>query len=368
VSGFSAKWAADVAIRVLTILKGSPVAKGGLALIAIGGMLVKPELIWAAVALLRQASIQEAIQNSSPSGAQLAIGTVAMAAGTLLLLTTVAMQWRSKPPVLVALRHQSFDGNSRALNASDLPPSLRDANIVPLDVDQSALFRNGVLDDPKAALRQQASLSARVNAHLRGHPGARVAYCGKAHIPLSFVAAHVGLSEVPVSYFELERAKAGWRWLDDEADGDDLGISVNWAPNPGHPGDAVIRVEISYDIRMEDVAVIVPAPAAAVQIRIAKPRIDCISTRAQVESIAKAFRRVLDELQNAPAPPTRIHLFLAAPMSVVVALGRLASPTIHKPLVVHNFSDRTQPRYAWGIEINGAAGPRVVKNKAKAEV
>ena len=365
-SGFSAKWAADVGIRVLTILKGSPVAKGGLALIGVGALLVRSDLIWALVALLRQASVQEAIQNSSPSTAQLAIGATAMAAGTLLLVATVIIQLRGKAPVLVALRHQSFDGNSRALEAADLPSSLKGSDIVRLDVNQSSLFRNGVLAEPRMALLQQDVLPAQLKAHLHAHPEATVAYCGKAHIPLAFAAAHAALSEVRIKYFELERSKGGWRWLDDGDDGDDLGLQVEHATLPASGGEAVIRVEISYGIKKEEIAAIVPTPAANIRIGIAKPRIDCITTTAQVEAIAAAFRQALDDLQGSPTPITHIHVFIAAPMSVVVAMGRRASPTIHKPIIVHNYSDKMVPRYAWGIEVNAIGGPRVLESNVKA--
>lgn len=366
VKGFSATWVADVGIRVLTILKGSPVAKGGLVLIGTGALLVGSGWIWAVVALLRQASVQEAIQHSSPSSAQLAIGAAAMAAGTLLLLSTMVTQWRTKAPVLVALRHQSFDGNSRALEASDLPPKLKGADVLRLDVNQSSLFRNGVLAEPRMALLQQDTLPAQLRAHLHAHPDATVAYCGKAHIPLAFAAAHVALSEVRINYFELERNKAGWRWLDDTAEGEDLALQVEHRTTPTSDGEAVISVEVSYGIKKEEIAAIVPKPAADVRIAVAKPRIDCITTTAQVEAIAAAFRQALDDLQNALVPITRIHVFIAAPMSVVVALGRLASPTIHKPIIVHNYSDKTVPRYAWGIEVNANGGPRVLESNVKA--
>ena len=356
----------DFAIRILMVLKGSPVAKGGLALIGVGALLLRTDLIWAVVALLRQTSIQEAIQNSSPSSAQLAIGTMAMAAGTLLLLSTVVTRWRPKAPVLVALRHQSFDGNSRALETSDLPSSLKGADIVRLDINQSSFFRNGVLAEPRIALLQQDSLAAQLNAHLHAHPQATVAYCGKAHIPLAFAAAHTALSEVRLNYFELERNKAGWRWLHDTAEGENLGLHVERSMKASAGGDAVIRVEISYRIKQDEIAAIVPAPAADIRIAIAKPQIDCITTTAQVEAIAAAFRTALDHLQGSPVAITRIHVFIAAPMSVVVALGRRASPTIHKPIIVHNYSDKAMPRYAWGIEVNAAEGPRVLENQARA--
>jgi hypothetical protein len=326
----------EAGIRVLVILKGSHVAKGGLALIAIGGLLVKQDLIWISLALVGLMPMEQAVQNSSPSAGQLLIGGGAMLVGALLLASAVITKWRATAPALVALRHQSFDGNSRKLEAADLPPKLKQAEILTLDVDQSALFRNGVLTDPRAALLQQDSLPARLNALLNTHGNASVAYCGKAHIPLAFAAAHLALSEVGLTFFELERGKAGWRWLDDKSAGEDLGLRIEETTRAAPGSEAVIRVEISYGIKEAEVAEIVPSPAADIQIAIAQPRIDCITTVAQVDAIAEAFRNALDKLHAWPTPINRIHVFIAA------------------------------PKYAWGIEVNAAGGPRVVENGVKA--
>jgi hypothetical protein len=138
-------------------------------------------------------------------------------------------------------------------------------------------------------------------------------------------------------------------------------LKVKKSPNRlASAGDAVIKVEISYLIKPEDITAVVPFPSAQIDISIAKPRIDSITTKKQVEDIAKAFRQALDSLKDAK----HLHVFLAAPMSVVVALGRLMSPSIHGSVVVYNFTDKTSPRYAWGINVNAKKGPEVVINRA----
>jgi hypothetical protein len=354
----------DALVRILPILKRPPALTGGLLLVVTGGLLVRPDYFWVLLALTGAVSMDQAVNASSPSGGQLAVGALAMVGGTLLLLSPLIPAWPTKPSALVALRHQSFDGNSRPLEPADLPPELKGVEIVPLDVDQSFLFEQGVLKDPKAALLLQRDLPSRLGGLLRAHPRAKVAYCGKAHIPLAFAAAHLALSEVRLSYFELDRDKAGWRALREDGSGPDLGLRTDKVDGSSPSGEAVVRVEISYAISDDDVAAVVSAPAAQVRIAIAQPRIDCVTTAAQVEAVAAALRQVLDDLQAWPRPINRIHVFIAAPMSVVVAMARRVSPTIHKPIVVHNYSGQTTPRYAWGVEVNAAGGPRVVENVA----
>lgn len=360
----SAEWLADTVIRVLVVLKKPPTATGGLFLIMTGGMLVKPDYFWGILALVGAVSAEEALNASSPSAGQLVLGGLAMIGGALLLLSPLIWVGRPKRPALVALRHQSFDGNSRHLEPVDLPPGLKDAELARIDVDQSPLFKAGVLTNPGAALDYQRDLPSRLGALLRAHPDVKVAYCGKAHIPLAFTAAHLALSEVRLSYFELDRDKAGWRALREGEPGPDLGLRTDKVDGASPSAEAVVRVEISYAIGDDDVAAVVAAPAVQVRIAITQPRIDCVTTAAQVEAVAAAFRQALDDLQAWPRPINRIHVFIAAPMSVVVAMGRRVSPTIHKPIVVHNYSGQTTPRYAWGVEVNAAGGPRVVENVA----
>jgi hypothetical protein len=295
---------------------------------------------------------------SSPPDWQVILGVCLMLAGAALVIVG---EHERKPSAVIAIHHQSFDGNARPLAAEDLPPHLRKSEIIPLPITQSALFKDGILQNPKEALRLQSDFKAQLSTLRRSHPAAPVGYCGKAHIPLAFTVAHLALSEVPVLHFEFDRTNGGWRHLDDRSTTPlDLEVSIT-APPQRSKGEAVLTVAISYPIDRIYVAQIVHNPVAHASIAIKSPRIDCITHASHIEEIAGAFRRCLDQL----TPAARIHLFLAAPMSVVVALGRRLSPTLHSAVVVHNFTDKTNPKYAWGIHVNAKGGPTVVSNPRK---
>jgi hypothetical protein len=153
---------------------------------------------------------------SKPSHLWTVIGCLAGIGGIALFVLPHISKWRSQPSYLIAVRHLSFDGNVRPLNRHDLPRALRGAEIVPVDLNQSFVFQHGILQDPKSALAQQGDFKSQIAGLARAHAGAAVAYCGKAHIPLAFTAAHLAFSEVPMIYCELDRTTGGWRVLRSE--------------------------------------------------------------------------------------------------------------------------------------------------------
>lgn len=343
-------------LRLAEIYKGSPYTKGGLFLLLLGGALLStgwtiPMALWAT-----GTPMSDAVQWGQPGTIQTIIGCTCLLAGIGLLLLAYRVDTKQPVPTVVAIIHQTFDGMARKLLPSDLPVSLRKAQIIHIPIDQSSHFKPGRGLDAKAALSQLIAIPPKILAHRQSHPDAVLAYAGKAHIPLVFWLAHRCFSELPIVSFELERSSGSWRHLPE--DGHRLLVNSRIVGHVG-TGDAVIKVEVSYHIADADVAAIVPAPEATATIAVVSPKLDCVTTRDDVEAIANQFRDVLDGFTGANI----VHVFIAAPVSVVAALGRRVSPTIHPPVVVHNFTDNTVPRYAWGIHVNAKNGPKLVQNK-----
>lgn len=286
--------------------------------------------------------------------ASLAFGLLAvgiMVFGTLIERTT------PRPPV-IAVRHRSFDGAPNVLTDDDLRLEDRGRPIIEEEIDQTAFYSNGVLTDPGGALQLQRDLASHVRAHMRARSGTSVAYYGKAHIPFVFAAGFSLHTDVPVQFYELERTvDANWRSVK-PGSGRDLGVATA-VSEIGDGEDASIRISVSYPVSDSDVAERLVVRGSDHHIHVAEPGIDIVTHAGQVEAIAKAFREVLDGLARRPRTPSRIHVFCAAPMSVVFALGRALSPTIHAPVLVHNFSQAERPRYAWAVRINGGTTPVV---------
>jgi hypothetical protein len=357
------KFWANFFLEGLRIWKGKAAFSGGLLLIATGAFLVRPDLFWGIFALLGFITTKEAMEASSPSIGMIILAGLCFVLGVVLIIFgTIGERFATKKKTapVVALRHQSFDGLTRALASQDLPSDLTASEIKPMEIDQTSFYRNGLMEDPAAAMRQQDRVATQLQAHIKAHPDVMVAYHGKAHIPYAFAAGYAAQADVPAILYELNRKNGDWILLEKDGGGD-LGLTVERSGEPVRGGDAVIRISISYPVGLPEVLEVVAAPQPDIHIRIRELRIDAVSSRAQADEIANAFRKVLDDLHNSATRPARIHVFCAAPMSVVFSLGRRVSPTIHPPVIIYNYSAAATPRYAWAVQVNGAGAPRVIE-------
>jgi hypothetical protein len=257
---------------------------------------------------------------------------------------------------VIAIRHQSMEALTRSLSASTLPPELAGTDIHRIDVNQAAFYSGGVLKAPEAAVRLQMDLAGQVRTLLGTMPNAEIAYYGKAHIPLVFLAGYALSTDSPIRLYELDRQTGDWRAIE-EAGGEDLGLRVDQGAGGDDTRDAVIRVSISYPVDAADVAEALPRPYRDVHLSIEAPNIDSIRTKHQIDTIARAFRRVLDQLKDARPQPKQIHIFYSGPMSLAFSLGRQISATIHPPVFVYNFSAKTTPKYSWALPVNADTSP-----------
>jgi len=268
----------------------------------------------------------------------------------------------AKPPgMFVALHHQSFDPPSRRLPDRAVPTRLGHRTIRHVECDQSPFFSGGMAD-PAGAVHQQDRMVSDLSAIRRADPDAAIGYYGIVHVPLQLLAGCSVSTWHEVALFELNRTDKQRRELGDGR-GPDLGLTVQTVSRPSRPVAAVIRIAISYDVPLADVAEAVEGPFEDIRVAIAPPRIDAVTHYTQVEMICTAFRRILDDLQARLGKDTIVHVFYAGPVSLGFSLGRRISRTIHHRVQVHNYNAHATPRYAWGIEVNGEAGamPAIVK-------
>jgi hypothetical protein len=259
----------------------------------------------------------------------------------------------------VALRHQSFEPLAGRLAAEDIPRRLHNRTVKHVDCDQSAFLSGGSFD-PVGAVRQQMRMAADLAAVRRADPDTTFGYYGIVHVPLQFLAGCAVSTFPEVALFELDRATNRWRELAVGAQ-PDVGLTVKTLAKPAGAVAVVVRIAVSYEIPLADVADVVTGPFEDIRIAIAKPRIDAITHYPQIEIIAAAFRGVLDDLHARVAKAQTVHVFYAGPVSLGFSLGRRISHTIHDRVIVYNYTARTNPRYAWGVEVNGGgATPEAV--------
>lgn len=318
-------------------------------------------------ALLGQTTWQTALASANLSGWQ--IGGVVVLGGLASWVVITGMKadkTAAGDGALIAIRHRSFDGAPSPLTPDALPEHYKKRAIIHEEIDQTSLFSAGILVEPAAALRVQAGLAARLRTQLQTHAGASLAYYGKAHIPLAFAAGYAAQADPRVLHLELAR-QGPKTWLPlQPGNGPDLNVTVEETGAPV-AGDAVVRVSVSYPVGRPDIFERLPAHVQDVHLYIGTPKIDAVTHEGQVNDLARRFRSILDRLQAQNPQPTAIHVFCAGPMSVVFALGRQVSPTIHPPVIIHNYTQASTPRYAWAVQVNGGVEPKLILPPAATE-
>lgn len=255
----------------------------------------------------------------------------------------------------VAIRHQSFQPLTAPLPPGALPRMMRGRKVVTYDCDQSNFLSLGTFD-PVGAVRQQQRMITELAGILKADSSTALGYYGIVHIPLQLLAG-CGVSSFPqVALFDLHRETGTWRELQVGA-GPNLGVTKARTLDPPHPIACVIRVEVSYAVRPDDVAEVVAGPYRDYSISIGKPGIDKVTHYGQVEEISSAFRKLLDEIHAELPSNVVVHVFYSGPVGLGFTLGRRISRTIHNPVVVYNYTANTKPAYAWSVEVTRESKP-----------
>lgn len=255
------------------------------------------------------------------------------------------------PATLIAIRHQSMEQiPARAIQAA-LPQELRNCIYREFVVDQCDLFQSGRLSDPGEAVRRQRDLEMRVAALLAEHPEAQLAYYGIAHIPLLFLAGLTLSNRRAVMLFESDRYTRGWDLLQRGGAASELHVTGLPAHVDRRPSDVVVRISISYQITEEAVTEVIRDPLASVELALAQPRLDALTSEAQLWAYARAFRCMMDQIHQCLPLAACIHIFYAGPPMLAFACGQQVSKTIHPRLIVYNYFGRDLPRYSWGLDV-----------------
>ncbi|MCW2249226.1 hypothetical protein M2352_004886 [Azospirillum fermentarium] len=351
----------DFVLDVLRIWKGDARAKAALLCIT-GGIGMLSQSIWMPVIQVVAVRVtgRTDIVTDMPLWLSVPLGGGLIATGLWLLSRVYGNQAAKPASTLIAIRHQSQEALGSQLTAGDLPASLGNAAILPLDVDQSSFYLDGRVHDVAGAVRVQERLRSKVEGMVVAHPGAEVAYYGIAHIPFAFLAGAELSTKPRIQLFELDRGSGRWRWVDAVAPGDDLGVTTAAQDSGEGTRDVAIRIAVSFPVPEADVAEALGRPFHDRLITVAAPARDIIHTTAQIEAVCKAFDRVLDELHNNLPKDVRVHVFYAGPVSLAFSLGRRVTRTIHHRIRVHNFEGRSTPKYAWSLDVSGGLLPQAM--------
>lgn len=252
---------------------------------------------------------------------------------------------------LIAIHHLSLNQRAPIEHSIETNiPEFQGFEVKELLINQTDLYANGKLTNPAEALRRQYDLIQRLNDFTELYPQAHIAYFGLAHIPLVFHAGYK-INRRVIKVFATDRQTDEWIALTKTGTGPQLTLQEAPEGSSNDTGDVVIRMSISYAIRNQQIQDVVEQPLASFHLSLEKPQPDVVTSEKQLHEYARAFHQLLVDV-NARFPNTQqIHLFLAAPPTVVFKCGQQVSKTVDPNILVYNFSNKDQPNYGWAINI-----------------
>ena len=147
--------------------------------------------------------------------------------------------------------------------------------------------------------------------------------------------------------YQRHRATESWAWPDDPAEHRfSVEVLAEGAPN----SDAVLVLSMSAAVHADEV----PETLADCRMYHISPdggctaHSDVVDSPAALKSAELTLRGVLADIEQHHKTAQRLHVLGAAPLSVFVALGRVANREIHPPLVLH---DRVKDQYLPVMEV-----------------
>lgn len=187
-----------------------------------------------------------------------------------------------------------------------------------------------------------------------------IVYGGISPVPMTFLAG-VGLDdEGAITVMDWDRTAGRWRDLDGQDDGERFLPADLSSISPG-TAEVMLAVSVSYEVDMQGVGAVADGNPV-VQLRLTEPLVNNHWSCAKQDTWVEAFRGTLDRLQTLRVQ--RIHLFLAAPNSVVFRFGKSYSGRLHPELVVYQYERSGEWRFPWGLRMpsHGLPEPGIVVN------
>lgn len=137
------------------------------------------------------------------------------------------------------------------------------------------------------------------------------------------------ISEVDV--YQRHREPQTWRWPD-RAEPLDFKV-VRPQTNGGVP---VLLIDISARVTGDRIDQVFGSGAAIWQLTVEDPHNDIIKSRDHLAAFRTAMRSLLNAIKEKHGQNTPLHVFLAAPVSICVELGRIRMPKADMPWLLYD--------------------------------
>jgi nucleoside phosphorylase len=259
-------------------------------------------------------------------------------------------------PKILTIKHVSIARVLTSTVTQSLDPNI---SLSQLNLDHSA-FSLGTRENIRNALVLHEQVPQRYDEFKENNPEGLVCYFGLAHIPLAFDLGYRLTNKRPVRLFEFDRYQTvspPWKELTVGSCMIDLSSSGLPVTVSNEVGDVVVRISISAKIHETQIAEFSKECLASVNIGLAKPRRDAISSMTEIALIGKEFRECLDNIYAKLPNLKDIHIFIAGPCSLAMYLGQLLLSSTDSRIICYNFDNNSKIPYSWGLRISQDMDP-----------
>ncbi len=222
-------------------------------------------------------------------------------------------------------------------------------------IDTSPYFRDGALAEFGAAFQRVRDAQVLLLDGLGDTPPSDLTaiYGGVAPVPLTFLTGTYFDDLSGVVIMDWDRAANAWRGLDGDDDGDGLSEPDLSLVRAG-ADEVALAISVSYEVDEEAARRILPG-CVLLSMRMGRVEVGNHWSETKQRRMAEAFVRIMAKLADRGV--RRVHLFLAAPNSVVFRFGRHLDrnwPTVQ----VYQREPRDGGRFPWSIGMPSCENPQ----------
>lgn len=241
-----------------------------------------------------------------------------------------------------------------------VPKNLK-GHIDAMPVDHRQSTATSQISSPEDALSQIAGLRQllRQKRDAAGPGNVKVVYGGMAPVPLTFLTGMMIDNEADLTVMDWDRFESRWRQLDGPDDGDRF-IITGLEELPANATEVALAIAVSYPSDIDGIRSTL-SDMPLIRAALSNPSTASHWSAEKQAAMAKDFTDLLGDLMAKGIK--RIHLFIAAPNSVVFNLGRHFDDRMHPDAAVYQYERSATPPFPWAVELptHGNRSARIVR-------
>lgn len=214
-------------------------------------------------------------------------------------------------------------------------------------IDIRERIKDGEVTHPEKALERVAGLPMELERRRSGLAATDIStvYGGLSPVPFTFLAGLLLDDESKIVVMDWDRNSGHWRTLDGEDDGASFSIR-GFDQIPVGSKDVAVAVSVSYRVDVDSVQKAAPG-AALIELDLTSRSTDSHWAEEKQQRLAQEFLNAAIRIADSGA--TTIHLFIAAPNSVVFRLGRIYDKRNLPHVLVYQYQRGRDIEHPWAV-------------------